>query len=285
MLPADPALAHCDRRPRYDVVCCVDYRGVGIAAIAARTVTGRRVVLQAQTPGGLVRRLLTWPVIAVYRRADAVACISHGLEREARAAGVPADRIHFLPNAVDIRRFRPAEPDERRSLRHHHDIPANAVVCLFVGRLSREKGLMDLMAAWNLVRPANAVLLVAGPDMVDHPWNVGPAARAYVEQHGLGSSVRFLGSIADVAPLLRVADVVIQPSHFEALGLSAVEALASGVPVIASAVGGLLDFVVDGENGKLCPPQDPEALAACITALIVDDAASGSAHRPGPGRR
>jgi glycosyltransferase involved in cell wall biosynthesis len=256
----------------YDVVCCVDYRGVGIAAIAARAVTGRPVVLQAQTPGGLVRTVLTWPVIAVYRRADALACISHGLEREALAAGVPADRVHFLPNAVDILRFRPADADERRSLRRHWDVPADAVVCLFVGRLSREKGLMDLMAAWHLVRPANAVLLVAGPDMVDHPWNVGPAAREFVEQHGLGASVRFLGSIADVAPLLRVADLVIQPSHFEALGLSAVEALASGVPVVASAVGGLLDFVVDGENGMLCPPQDPEALSVCIKAFIVDDA-------------
>jgi D-inositol-3-phosphate glycosyltransferase len=257
-------------RAAYDVVCCIDYRGVGIAAIAARTITGHRVVLQAQTPGGLVRRLLTWPLIAVYRRADAVACISHGLEREARAAGVPENRVHFLPNAVDLTKFRPANPDELRSLREGWNIPPGAVVCLFVGRLSREKGLMDLMAAWAIVRPANALLLVAGPDMVDHPWNVGPAAREYVEQHGLAKSVRFLGSISDVAPLLRVADIVIQPSHFEALGLSAVEALASGVPVIASAVGGLLDFVVDGENGRLCPPQDPQALAAAVRTLIDD---------------
>jgi glycosyltransferase involved in cell wall biosynthesis len=254
----------------YDVVCCVDYRGVGIAAIAARAITGKRVVLQAQTPGGLVRGPLTWPVIAVYRRADAFACISHGLEREARAAGVPGDRIHFLPNAVDISRFRPADADERRALRRGWDIPAEAVVCLFVGRLSREKGLMDLVAAWDLVRPRTAVLLVAGPDMVGHPWNVGPAARAYVKQRGLEASIRFLGSIADVASLLRVADVVIQPSHFEALGLSAVEALASGVPVIASAVGGLLDFVIDGDNGRLCPPHDPPALSACIRNFVDD---------------
>ena len=256
----------------YDVVCCVDYRGVGIAAIAARAVTGRRVVLQAQTPGGLVQRPLASPVIAVYRLADAVACISHALEDEARAAGVPADRVHFLPNAVDMKRFRPASTDEQRALRRQLDISSGTIVCLFVGRLSREKGLMDLMGAWNLVRPANAVLLVAGPDMVDHPWNEGPAARAYVEQQGLGASVRFLGSIADVAPLLRAADVVVQPSHFEAQGLSAVEALATGVPVIASGVGGLLDFVIDGDNGKLCPPRDPEALAAAIRTMVTDDA-------------
>jgi glycosyltransferase involved in cell wall biosynthesis len=254
----------------YDVVCCVDYRGVGIAAIAARAITGRRVVLQAQTPRGLVRGILRRPVIAVYRRADAVACISHELEREAWNAGVPADRIHFLPNAVDIAQFRPADADERRRLRRERDIPADSVVCMFVGRLSREKGLMDLMAAWNLVRPANAVLLVAGPDMVGHPWNVGPAARKYAEQHGLDWSVRFLGSIEDVASLLQAADVVIQPSHFEALGLTAVEALACGVPVIASAVGGLLDFVIDGENGLLCPPQDPVSLAGCIRTFVND---------------
>jgi 2-deoxystreptamine N-acetyl-D-glucosaminyltransferase/2-deoxystreptamine glucosyltransferase len=145
-------------------------------------------------------------------------------------------------------------------------------VCLFVGRLSREKGVMDLMKAWDRLRPANAVLLIAGPDMTDHPWNEGPAAREFAERHSLGASVRFLGSIADVAPLLRTADVVIQPSHFEAQGLSAVEALASGVPVVASGVGGLLDFVIDGDNGKLCQPQDPAALVAGIRALVADDA-------------
>jgi glycosyltransferase involved in cell wall biosynthesis len=256
----------------YDVVCCVDYRGVGVAAIAARALTGRPVVLQAQTPGNLLDTApLAQPVIAAYRRADAFACISHALEREAIAAGVPAARVHFLPNAVDISRFRPAEGNERQTLRRERGIPSGAIVCLFVGRLSREKGVMDLMRAWEQLRPSNAVLLMAGPDMTDHPWNEGPAARDFAERHNLGASVRFLGSIADVAPLLRTADVVIQPSHFEAQGLSAVEALASGVPVVASGVGGLLDFVIDGDNGKLCQPQSPAELAAGIRALVADE--------------
>ena len=106
--------------------------------------------------------------------------------------------------------------------------------------------------------------------MDGHPWNVGPAAREFAVRHGLSSSVRFLGSVDPVDPLLRAADVLVQPSHFEALGLSAVEALASGVPVIASAVGGLLDFMIDDDNGKLCPPNDPPALAASLRALIDD---------------
>jgi len=276
-------------RAAYDVVCVVDYRGIGIAAIVARAFTGRRVVVQAQTtgvlsgsnadaafrgagvaPAGLLGRMLKWPVLAVYRSADAFACISRDIERETQAAGIPQDRIHYLPNAIDMAQFHPPDSAERAVKRQQHDIPAGSVVCLYVGRLSREKGLMELMDAWNRIRPAHAVLLIAGPDMVGHDWNVGPQARELVERNGLTGSVRFLGSTTDVASLLRVADVFVQPSHFEALGLSAIEALASGVPVVSSAVGGLLDFIVDGDNGTLVPAQDPPALAAAIQALIAD---------------
>jgi glycosyltransferase involved in cell wall biosynthesis len=275
----------------YDVVCCIDYRGVGVAAVLARAITRRPVVLQAQTTGVLsvanadaalgrwrvtrhagLGRLLKRPLQAMYQAADAYACISREIEQEARDAGIPTERIHYLPNAVDMRRFRPGTADERRALRADLALAADPVVCLFVGRLSLEKGLMDLVHAWHELAPTNAVLLVAGPDMAGHAWDVGPSARAYVHEHGLASSVRFLGSIADVASLLRVADVVVQPSHFEALGLSAIEALASGVPVVASAVGGLLDFLTDGDNALLHPPHDPSALAACLRALIEQPA-------------
>lgn len=279
-------------RSVYDIVSCIDYRGVGIAALLARAITGRPVLLQAQTAGvlsgdnadaalsrwgvkanGSVARAIKRPIRALYGRANAIACIGREIEREALACGIPRERVHFLPNAIDMSRFRPAtDKDDVDTLRRQLNVPAGAVVCLYVGRLSREKGLMDLMEAWRLLQPAQAILLVAGPDMDGHPWNVGPAAREFAGRHGLDSTTRFLGSIADVAPLLRAADVVVQPSHFEAQGLSAIEALASGVPVVASAVGGLLDFVVDGENGLLSPPQTPAALADRLRAIVSDSA-------------
>jgi glycosyltransferase involved in cell wall biosynthesis len=281
------------RRSTYDVVCCIDCRGIGVAAMAARTLTGRPVLLQAQTTGVMSGNLadpaleasgiagerwfaawLKAPARAIYHRADAFACISRIIEREMLAAGVPRRRVHYLPNAVDMSRYHPPTETERRACRRQLNLDADTIVCLFVGRLSREKGLMDLMEAWQEIQTqsgdGNRLLLVAGPDMEGHPWNVGPAAREFARAHGLEGSVRFLGSIGDVAPLIRAADVVVQPSYFEALGLSAIEALATGVPVIASAVGGLLEFMVDGENGKVCPPRNAPALAAALQTLLAD---------------
>ena len=143
---------------------------------------------------------------------------------------------------------------------------------------------MDLLEAWRLLQPSDALLVMAGPDMTGHAWDAGAPGRAFVAQHGLGRPVRFVGPLADVAPMIKAADLVVQPSHFEALGLSAIEALACGVPLVASAVGGLLDFVVDGENGRLCPPQDPPALAACLAPAAVGRrcARRGWRHAPAP---
>ena len=278
--------------PDYDVVCCVDYRATGAAALLARRSTGRPVVFQAQTTGvlsgdnmdsllrsfavsasGAIACGLKTPVRALYRGADAFACISRDIERETLACGIPRARVHYLPNAIDMTHFRPADPGERDRLRRQFDLPADQVVCVFVGRLSREKGVLDLLEAWRLVQPSDALLVIAGPDMTGHPWDAGVPGRAFVDRHGLAAVVRFIGPVADTAPILQAADLAVQPSHFEALGLSAIEALACGAPLVASAVGGLLDFVVDGRNGRLCPPQDPPALAACLRPLLSDASA------------
>jgi glycosyltransferase involved in cell wall biosynthesis len=276
-------------RAEYDAVCVVDYRGVGVAAVAARTLTARPVMVQAQTsgvisgdsavamlrrfgarPDGRADRLLKRCVRAVYGRADAFACISKHLVREATESGIPAARVHLLPNAIDMSRFRPPTPDERAARRAALGLRPDQVACMFVGRLSREKGVVDLVEAWKLLQPAPAVLLLVGPDMAGHSWDAGEPAREYVKRQGLSDSVRFVGPADDVVPLLHAADVVVQPSHFEALGLSAIEALATGVPVVASAVGGLLDFMVDGVNGRLAPAQDPRALSSALGEVIAD---------------
>ena len=279
-------------RREVQVVCCVDYRAIGLAALAARVRTGTPVVFQAQTEGvisgarirdwlrrvgaapeGPLARLATWPVRALYGRTDAIACISHGLEREAIEAGIPADRVLYLPNPVNCEQFAPAGPDERQRRRAELGVPPDSVLAVFVGRLSREKGVMELLRAWRDARPP-ARLAVIGPPMTNHPWDVSDEARRFVAQEALGSTVSLLGGLPTdlVARWLGVADFAVQPSQFEAMGLAAAEAMASGLPVIASDTGGYRDFVIPGETGRLVPPGDVTALAAAITDLVSNPA-------------
>src|SRR5262249_7873481 len=145
-------------------------------------------------------------------------------------------------------RFRPAAADERTRLRAQLRWPPDKTIVLFVGRLSLEKGAMDLIQAWCAVARDDALLVMVGPDMPGHPWDVGARGRIYVAERRLSDAVRFEGPTTDTAPFYRAADVFVQPSHFEAFGSSAIEAMASGLPVVSSGVGGLGDFLVAGDN-------------------------------------
>jgi glycosyltransferase involved in cell wall biosynthesis len=278
------------RRHPAEAVVCVDYRGVALGALLARTFTGRPVILQAQTDGVLsfaaIRRTLSRAGLGgvagvvvrslqfLYTRGDAYPCISRSIEAETRAARVRPERIHYLPNPVDTREFTPPIPGQRAGLRARLGIAPDIRVAIVVGRLSREKGQLEALRAWKLASLQRALLLLVGPDMPDDPWDTGPEARAFVRRESLESSVMFTGGVSrrEIPDYLRMADLSIQPSHFEAFGTAAIEAMAAGIPVIASDVGGLKDFVEPGVNGARVPPRDPEALAAEIARLLGDDA-------------
>jgi D-inositol-3-phosphate glycosyltransferase len=259
---------------------------VALGALLARRVTGRPVILLAETDGVLsfsaVRRPLervglggaAGPVIrllqGLYKHADAYPCISRSIEAETRAAGVPESRIRYLPNHVDTREFSPATAEQRAALRAKHGIADDVRVAIVVGRLSREKGQLEALRAWKIVGLERALLLLVGPDMPGDPWDAGPEAREFVRREGLEGRVVFAGGVSrsEIPNYLRLADLSIQPSHFEAFGTAAIEAMAVGLPVIASDVGGLKDFVEPAVNGTRVPPRDPEALARAIAELM-----------------
>jgi glycosyltransferase involved in cell wall biosynthesis len=171
----------------------------------------------------------------VLRRAAAVIAVSSALADAARALGATA--VHVVPNGVDV----PAtvEPE------------AEPPFVLYAGRLSREKGIEELVAAAD-----GLPLVVVG----DGPLRDRvPQARGFVAREELS---RLYGRAA----------VVTCPSRREGFGLAAAEAMAHGRPVVASAVGGLLDLVDDGETGLLVPPRDPAALRAALERLLADPA-------------
>jgi glycosyltransferase involved in cell wall biosynthesis len=269
-------------RSTFDVIVCIDYRGVGIAAILAARLLRRKIIAQAGTAGVLAQprrdsgvppesrlvRFFKWGPRLLYRGATAYVCIAHDIEREALTAGIDRRRVHYLPHGVDLSRFRPPQDGEREAIRQQLGWPLEQPVVLFVGRLSTEKGVMDLLEAWRIMRHPDALLVLVGPDMPAHPWNAGPQARAFVESHGLAERVRFEGAADDTAPFYRAADVFAQPSHFEAFGISAIEAMASGAAIVAARVGGLRDFVKPGRNGLLHEARDPMSLSSALREAL-----------------
>ncbi|WP_017555711.1 glycosyltransferase [Nocardiopsis baichengensis] len=199
----------------------------------------------------------------VAERADMVLATSTQEQRSLRRRGVDPGRIAVVPGGVDLERFFPEGPAARRG-----DAPR--VLCL--GRLVRRKGVDTVVRA--LAGVPEAELVVVGgpaPGAVDGDEQVG-RLRGVAEEAGVAERVRFLGAVPreQVPAYLRSADLAVNMPWYEPFGMSTVEAMACGAPVVASAVGGHLDTVVNDVTGRLLPPARPRALAFRMRRLLSD---------------
>ena len=204
-----------------------------LPAGAVALTTGKPFVVQLWGTDVELARRATSLARRVLRRARLVICASNALADSARELG--AREVRVIPSGVDV----PEEVAEE----------AEPPEVLFAGRLSPEKGILELVEAAN-----GMTLVVAG----DGPLRDRvPGALGFVPHHALG-------------PLYERAAVVAVPSHREGFGVVCAEAMAYGRPVVAGAVGGLLDLVADGETGLLVPPRDVPALREALERLIGD---------------
>jgi glycosyltransferase involved in cell wall biosynthesis len=178
-------------------------------------------------------------------------CVSENERRAGLAArACSAERSVVIHNAVDVAAAPRARPD------------AGTPRILVVGRLKAPKDFVTIVRALAELAPGSFTLQVAGsgPDR--------PALENELRRLGLGGAVEFLGDRADVPRLLAAAHVFALSSRSEGFPVSILEAMAAGVPVVASAVGGVPEAVVDGETGILVPPGDPSALASGLQRLL-----------------
>jgi glycosyltransferase involved in cell wall biosynthesis len=179
--------------------------------------------------------------------------------------GVARQRITVVPSGVNTGRFRPSGPAMPVTPGRHR--------ILSVGRLVERKGYADLIRA--LRRVPDAELVIAGgppPEALD----ADPEARrlrAVAEQAKVAGRVRLLGAVpgSDMPAWYRSADLLCCPSWYEPFGLTPLEAMACGVPVVTYAVGGLAESVIDGVTGVHVPPRDVRALATALRGLLSDD--------------
>jgi glycosyltransferase involved in cell wall biosynthesis len=183
---------------------------------------------------------------------------------ELRRLGLPSDRVSIVPCGVDTAEFTPHGPVAARGARKR---------LLVLGRLVERKGQDDAVRALRAVPDAELVV-VGGPpaDAIDGDPEVR-RLRGIAAEAGVADRLVFTGSVAraDVPAWIRSADVVLAVPWYEPFGITPLEAMACGRPVVATAVGGLQDSVLDGVTGELVPPRDPARLGEVLAGLLADD--------------
>jgi len=192
----------------------------------------------------------------IWRRADRVVAVCESLGRLALRTW-PDLRYTVVPNGVDLSLFHPEQAPRS---------PSNRIRCLAVARLIERKGLGDLIRALALLERGRFELEIVGGGADQG------VLQALATELGVADDVRFLGPLprAAVAERYRAADLFTLPSSAEAFGNVFAEALASGLPIVGSATGGIPDLVEHGSNGLLVPSGDVQALAGAIRYLAND---------------
>ncbi|MGK5552830.1 glycosyltransferase [Actinomadura kijaniata] len=197
------------------------------------------------------------------RSVDAIIATCSDETRELADMGVPTDHVAVVPCGVDLGRFRPDGPAEPRAARHR---------LVALSRLVERKGVDTAIRA--LAHLPDTELVVAGGPPAD-ALDADPEVRRLRDVAagaGVAGRVTFTGRRGrdEVPSLLRSADLVVTLPWYEPFGMVPLEAMACGVPVVATAVGGHLDTVADGRTGLLVPPRDPAEAARAVGGLLAD---------------
>jgi glycosyltransferase involved in cell wall biosynthesis len=263
------ALARALRRERPSALLLHDPHAVSAALVAARL---------ASRPGLVAVRRVDFPLRGSFSRRKYAACdrvivVSRAIGVVMESGGVGADRLRLVYEAV---RDRPPQPGGQEVLAAL-GIPPGVPVVGNVAALTGHKGHATLIEAMALLRPRvpEARLVIAGDG------ELRPALEALVRERGLCDRVVFAGFRRDLDCLLPAFSVFCLSSHLEGLGTSLLDAMAFGLPVVATATGGIPEAVEDGRTGRLVPPGDPPALAEALLALLRDETRRGALGEAG----
>jgi glycosyltransferase involved in cell wall biosynthesis len=245
------------KKGEYDIVHTHEYKSTALAPLF-RHGNGYKMVATAHGYNRTsIREIFYYGLERFcFKRADAVVAPSNEMVEFLKQKGVSPARLHRIPNGIETQGHEPPLGKVRK----------DRIRLLYLGRLSQEKDpalLLDVMAILRR-RGFNAQLVLAG---------AGPEQKNLEKKAmelGLAEDVKMPGFVAEVFSLFQEADILINPSRTECMPNTILEAMLAGVPVVATAVGGIGEMIRDGRDGVLCPPGDPAALAAAVVRVIED---------------
>ena len=261
VIRAGVALAPVLRRERPDVVHAHNPVG-GAAAAVARLLAFRPDIAIITTYHGVEPHRLELATRVLMQTSDLVVGVGPTASRALQEIGLPLDRSRTVYNAFSLRSTR-----DREEVRLEFGIHSDSELVVTVGRYSAEKNQLLLLRALAILAPERPSLraLIVGVGTLEEDLR-----RATVTL-GIDDRVQVTGPRADAHDIIGAADVFALSSTSEGLPLVVLEAMASGVPVVSTAVGGVGDAVIDGETGLLVPSGDAEALASAISQLLGDE--------------
>jgi len=209
-----------------------------------------------------LRRVARFTKYFGLRRAARVQALSEEIADELMSVGVPERRIARIPNGVDVDAVRD-EAGSRTEARAALGLPESGTLAVYLGRFSQYKGVQDLIEAWEADPPPDSTLVLVG-------YRADRPPEEQLERPPTRGSVMIRDWANDVRPYLRASDVFVLPSRSEGMSNVLLEAMAAGLPSIATRVGAAEAVVSDGGDGLLVPPAAPPQLGEALRRLCDD---------------
>jgi len=277
-------------RDQYDLIFVSGYRIIGVTAAIIGKLLRKPVVLKADSQGemsgdffesglkkfGISHKSLLFRLFLdirnyILKKADAFSAISPEIASEFSSNGIPPKRIHLIPNSVDTNRFLTVESGQKALLREKLNLPLSATIAIYTGRLVSYKGLPLLLRVWNEIRHKHedVLLIMAGTGGLDI-HNCEDELRAYVKSENIETQALFTGVVRNVPEYLQASDLFVFPTEDDAFPSSIVEAMACGLPVVATPVGAIKNIITDRETGLLIQPGNAEQLFQALNVMLSD---------------
>ena len=278
-------------RHQYDLIFVSGYRIIGVVAVLIGKLLGKRIVLKADSQGemsgdffesglrkfGITKSSLPFRLFLGFRnlilkKADAFSAISPEIASEWISSGIPSEKVHLIPNSVNIGRFFAVDSKQKTLLREKLSLRVDAKIAIYTGRLVTYKGLPLLLNVWDNIRHKhkNALLILAGTGGLDI-HNCEEELREYVKANGLEKHIVFTGAVQNVPEYLQASDLFVFPTENDAFPSSIVEAMACSLPVVTTPVGAIKTIVTDKETGVLIKPGNAKQLYQVLDVMLSDE--------------